>query len=243
MPEHGLNQLTLSCLRCTVCVCVCVEREKRWETSGNFSSKLHILEQTFAHRVGRRCSSSTLCPSPGEDVFVLFYVSTFSLGNTWQLRVLVLLQNAHTRRLSNEILIRWLPVTCVCLKGVSGARRPGRWGICSVCSLFLTLSVSFYQPSEIKRKRLLNDTGWKGVREPLYIYGLCRTGGSGVVKWSHTPKPSLNSKYITDWGLRGNEETNEKKNPKRLRSTAINCVLLFYMLETVTIGFSSHLKY
>lgn len=46
-----------------------------------------------------------------------------------------------------------------------------------------------------KRKRLLNDTGWKGVREPLYIYGLCRTGGSGVVKWSRAPKPSLNSKY------------------------------------------------
>lgn len=141
----------------------------------------------------------------------------------------MLLQNAHTRRLSNEILIRRLPVTCVCLKGVSGARRPGRWGICSVCSLFLTLSVSFYQPSEIKRKRLLNDTGWKGVREPLYIYGLCRTGGSGVVKWSHTPKPSLNSKYITDWGLRGNEETNEKKNPKRLSSTAINCFIILYV--------------
>ena len=45
--------------------------------------------------------------------------------------------------------------------------------------------------------------GCKGVREPLYIYGLCRTGGSGAVKWSRAPKPSLNSKYITESGIRG----------------------------------------
>lgn len=45
--------------------------------------------------------------------------------------------------------------------------------------------------------------GWKGVRDPLYIYGLCRPGGSGVVKWSRAPEPSLNIKYITDSGNQG----------------------------------------
>lgn len=56
--------------------------------------------------------------------------------------------------------------------------------------------------------------GWKGVREPLYIYGLCRTGGSGVVKRSHAPKPSLNIKYITDSGI----GDGTKQNRRRLRS-------------------------
>lgn len=60
--------------------------------------------------------------------------------------------------------------------------------------------------------------GWKGVREPLYIYGLCRTGGSGVVKWSHAPKPSLNIKYITDSGIRGGrgKTTQEGSDLKRI---------------------------
>lgn len=58
----------------------------------------------------------------------------------------------------------------------------------------------------------MNDTGWKGVREPLYIYGLCRSGGSGAVKWSHAPKNSLNSKYMTDSGVRGDgKKTKQKK--------------------------------
>lgn len=66
------------------------------------------------------------------------------------------------------------------------------------------------------RKRLLNDTGWKGVREPLYIYGLCRSGGSGAVKWSHAPKNSLNSKYMTDSGVRGDGKKKKQEKKKTL---------------------------
>lgn len=50
MPERGLRRLTLSSPGSSrVCVCV-YEQKKLWETNGGFSSKLHISEQTFAHR-------------------------------------------------------------------------------------------------------------------------------------------------------------------------------------------------
>ncbi len=58
------------------------------------------------------------------------------------------------------------------------------------------------------------------MREPLHIYGLCRTGGSGVVKWSRAPKPSLNSKYITGSGMRG-----DGNETRRLRSEASDLFL------------------
>lgn len=105
----------------------------------------------------------------------------------------------------------------LCVLGVSRAYGPGLRGLCPVCSRFLTLSVSFSQPPKLKKTHtggkgrgcwMIRDG--KGVREPLYIYGLCRTGGSGVVKWSRAPKPSLNSKYITDSGIRGDGKKNQK---------------------------------
>ncbi|MEQ2222158.1 hypothetical protein ILYODFUR_023137 [Ilyodon furcidens] len=107
--------------------------------------------------------------------------------------------------------MRQLPVMSLYLLGISGARRgPVGGGHALYATAFLTLSVS--RPSKMKRKRLLNDTGCQGVRGPLYIYGLCGTGGSGALKRSRAPKPSLNSKYITDRPGRGGRNRGASEN-------------------------------
>lgn len=88
----------------------------------------------------------------------------------------------------------------------------------------------------------LNDMGWKGVRDPLYIYGLCRTGGSGAVKWSHAPKSALNSKSRADGAARGNgkqrdtvtqahDESSSKTLVFDILDILWNCTVFNCMLE------------
>lgn len=220
MPEQGprLVNPQLAGAAAAMCVCVRGEGEEVWEASAGSSSKLHISEQTFAHRAGPRGSSFTFtCDSPDSH-------NNRAFGSAATGDLSPIYQTGTTAEL-NLNLEGWgqLPVSeCECVSGVNGGPcRPGLWGWGPVCSHFLTLSVS--QPPILKntlthpgrRKRLLNDTGWKGVREPLYIYGLCRSGGSGAVKWSHAPKNSLNSKYMTDSGVRGDGKRNKKKKHTR----------------------------
>ena len=132
-------------------VCACAWREKLWETFGGFSSKLHISEQTFAHREGWRGSSSTSAWTSPVSQTMKMVCSVFSYASPWQHLtakahgvLLLQLQTSHPwlpkRARSQTCILIWSYDTASC-ECVSGNQS-----ICPVCShlyfSFLTLSVS-----------------------------------------------------------------------------------------------------
>lgn len=230
MPEQGLRSVNPQLARAgsgNVCVCVCVREEERRCGKPLLALQANFIFQSrrsLTVRGPRGSSFTSACDSPDNHNNRVF--GSAATGDS----SLIYRANGHDGR--NWILI-WRDeggLLWVCIGGLAGGPcRPGLWGWGPVCSHFLTLSVS--QPPILKNtlthsgleagaggkgRGCLNDTGWKGVREPLYIYGLCRSGGSGAVKWSHAPKNSLNSKYMTDSGVRGDgKKTKQKKNTRR----------------------------